>query len=179
MIAVASTTYRRINANFVVTAINILPTRQAATPPRLSDEDERFAYEVIAGSLQRSLDRSRFIATLLVGLFAAQSATHIFLIDKHTELTSPEALQRLDIGLVCAIVGAALSLFLRESPRPRTFKRAFRLAPHVIRSTVMDEAVNRTLFNEILGLGQALLFAASLALSAWGTLAINLGKAVK
>jgi len=178
MLAVASVLFREVYRSFSLT-VNDGPPADHAEPYRsLSEDDQRFAYAVVAGVLQRSVDRCRFVATLFVGLFAAQAAIVIFVVDKNAGPANHLAFVRLDWAIAIAIGGVALSMFTRESPESFAFTRAFRFDPIETREIIIEDGIARSRFNNRMGLGQSLLLGSALALTVSGTLAIHLRTAV-
>jgi hypothetical protein len=147
--------------------------------PLLQQKEEQFGYQVMARALDRSADANRFLDTLLFTLMATQAAIYAIILDKIHEY-SRTGWEVLLGGLVAAVVGASLTVFVHDGPDPKSFWADFPDQPEQVRREHADAFVSKAEANErlraiktlILALAVVMTVASLLIATAWraGTL---------
>ena len=130
----------------------------------MRQSDGQFGYEVVSRILERSADAIRFIDTLFFALMASQAAIYAIILDKVQEY--PAAGWRLLLaGLIVAILGIALTVFVREAPNPQSFIADFPHDPDRTRRRYMGTYIVDARRNEQLRIAKAIILGLALALT--------------
>jgi hypothetical protein len=115
--------------------------------PLLQQSEDHFGYKVIARALDRSADATRFLDTLFCALMASQAAIYAILLDKfHTY--PAVGWELLLAGFIIAILGTALTVFVREAPDPQSFGGDFSDDPDGTRRRYVVDYIVKARLNE-------------------------------
>jgi hypothetical protein len=128
--------------------------------PLLQQSEDQFFYAVIARALDRSADANRFIDTLLFTLMAAQTAIYAISLDKIKECS-----ELLLGGFIAAVLGAALTLFVREGPVARAFAVDFPDDPQETRYLCIERYVAKAKTNERIRAAKMIILGLSIAVT--------------
>jgi hypothetical protein len=118
--------------------------------PLLQQSEDQFAYRVFSRALDRSADGNRFLDTLFFTLIAAQAAIFAIILDKITEYPALDWSLMLG-GLVLALGGAGLSLFVGDGPDPDEFAAEFPEDPQGSRIAHIEDYIVKANRNGRLG----------------------------
>lgn len=144
--------------------------------PLLQQSDDQFGYTVVSRALDRSADGNRFLDTLFLALMAAQAAIYAIILDKLSEY--PVVIWQLLLGaFISAIVGTALTGFVREGPDPEEFALEFPDDPEGTRNRYIDEYIAKAKRNERVRVSKMVVLALSLGLTVVPLIIATAGKA--
>ena len=88
--------------------------------PLLQQDEDHFAYEVVAHALDRSADANRFLDTLFFVLMAAQAVVYAIVLDKIEQYSRLQC-QLLLGGFIVAAIGSSLTLLVLKRSAPDAF----------------------------------------------------------
>jgi hypothetical protein len=130
----------------------------------LQQSEDQFGYTVISHALDRSADANHLLDTLFLALMAAQAAIYAIVLDKINEYPAADW-EMLLSGFILAILGTALTVFVREGPDPADFAADFPDDPQGTRSLYIDKYAARAGVNERLRIAKTVALALSLGLT--------------
>jgi hypothetical protein len=131
--------------------------------PLLQQREEQFAYNVCAHVLDRTADANRFLDSLFFAWTAAQTAIYAIVVDKVKD--HPLVAEVLVGGLVLALLGTGLTLFVGEGPDPDEFAADFPDDPEGTRRQYIDDYIRKANRNERLRIVKTVMLILSLALT--------------
>lgn len=132
--------------------------------PLLEQSEEQFAYGVVSRALERSADGNHALDALFVGLMAAQAAVYAIVLDKVKEYPAVDWAPLL-AAFILAIVGTALSIFVRDAPSLRSFVADFPDDPGGTRRTYIDNYIVKAKANEQLRTAKAIILSIALVMT--------------
>jgi len=113
----------------------------------LQQSEDHFGYKVIAHALHRSVDAIRFLDSLFCALMASHAAIYAILLDKFHAYPAI-GWQLLLAGFIMAILGTALTIFVREAPNPQSFGDDFSDDPDGTRRRYVEDYIVKARRNE-------------------------------
>jgi hypothetical protein len=127
----------------------------------LRQREELFAYTVTSRALEQSAIRIHAVDTQFFVLMAAQSA--IFAIIAHKVKDYPPVGWALLLALILAIIGTALTVFVREVPSPRSFVANFADASETTRGQYLESHITNARLNDRLRTAKTIILLLALA----------------
>ena len=149
------------------------PPQPSATPPialaaTISDAEQAediFAYGVIADVGRRSADGVRFLDALIFAVLAAQVAAYVLYIEKSDRFQT--LVPVVHWALWFSVLAFVPTVLVKELPEPRTFLRAFQVAPRQTREVLMEQFIAAVGWNGVLRAVKLAFFALAFALTLW------------
>lgn len=145
--------------------------------PLLQQNEDQFGYEVVSHALDRSVDGNRYLDTLFFALIAAQATIYAIMLDKLKEYAAADWALLLG-GLFLAMIGAGLTLFVRDGPDPEDFAAELPDGPERTRNQYINEFIAKANGNERLRAVKVVILAVSLGLTAVPLIIATAGRAL-
>jgi hypothetical protein len=132
--------------------------------PLLQQREDVFAYTVISRALERSVDGNHVVDALFVGLMAVQAAVYAIILDKVKEYPAIGWAPLLG-AFILAILGTALTVFVREGPHLRSFVADFPDDPEGTRSYYIETYIANARLNDQLRATKTIILGLAIAMT--------------